>query len=115
MAESVSAPPAPHYPEVRRRTPVPPSRRAGRRRAGWDLLLVCVAIYIASSVGRIHDLFPVLLPLKPALVSTLLAIGLWALQQTGQRRFGLLRSRAATCLVGLLVWGALAVPFALTG
>lgn len=111
MGESVSALLTEQLPEVRRRTPVP----AGRGRAGWDLLLICMAVYIASSVGRVHDLFPVLLPLKPALVSTILGIGLWLLQQVGQRRFGLLRSRVATCLLGLLVWGALSVPFALTG
>jgi O-antigen ligase len=84
------------------------------RTARWDLLLVCVAVYIASGVGRVHDLFPVLLPLKPALLSTLLGVALLLLQQNGRRRIGLLRSRATTCLVWLLVWGALSVPFALT-
>ena len=92
-----------------------PAARAGRRRSRWDLLLVCMAVYIASGVGRIHDLFPVLLPLKPALVATVLGMGLWLLQQVGQRRFALLRSRVSTCLVGLLIWGAFSVPFALTG
>jgi O-antigen ligase len=73
-----------------------------------------VAVYIAAGVGRIHDLFPVLAPLKPALLSTVAAIGLLLLQQTGQRRIALLRSRITTCLLGLVLWGALAVPFALT-
>jgi O-antigen ligase len=85
-----------------------------RRPAGWDLLLVCVAVYIATGVGRVHELLPILLPLKPALVSSILAIGLILLQQTGQRRIRLLRSRTMTWLLGLLLWGALSVPFALT-
>lgn len=86
-----------------------------RRPPAWDLLLVCVAIYIAAGVGRIHDLFPVLAPLKPALLSTVAAIGLLLLQQNGRRRITLLRTRITTCLLGLVLWGALAVPFALTG
>jgi O-antigen ligase len=77
-------------------------------------LLVCVAVYIATGVGRVHELFPILLPLKPALLSTILAIGLILLQQTGQRRIRLLRSRPMTCLLALLLWCALSVPFALT-
>jgi probable O-glycosylation ligase (exosortase A-associated) len=81
----------------------------------WDLLLVSVAIYIAASVGRIHDLFPILAPLKPALLATCAAVSLLLLQQNGRRRIALLRSRITTCLIGLVVWGALAVPFALTG
>src|SRR2546423_1059800 len=79
----------------------------------WDLLLVCVAVYVAASVGRIHELFPILLMLKPALVAALLAIGLYSLQRSRQRRLGLLRSPMMTCVLGLLLWGALSVPRAL--
>jgi len=64
-------------------------------------------------VGRMHEVFPVLLVLKPALVATVLAVGLWLLQQSGPRRAGLLRSPTTTCLVGLLLWSALSVPGAL--
>src|SRR2546426_616247 len=122
MAESAVTPPPPPPPSVaprgrggRRRSQVPTvPARAEPARAGWDPLLVCVAIYIAAGVGRVHDLFPFLLPLKPALLSTILAIGLLLLQQKGPRRITLLRSRATTCLLWLLLWGALSVPFALT-
>jgi len=85
----------------------------GARRSPWDLLLVCVALYIATGVGRVHQLFPILLPLRPALLASVLAIGLYLLQQSGQRRIHLLRSRTTTCLLGLLVWSALSVPAAL--
>ena len=112
MGESVSAP---VRRTGRRRLPTAAAPAVGVRRApGWDLLLVCVAVYIATGVGRIHELFPVLLPLKPALVSSILAIGLILLQQAGQRRIVLLRSRTTTCFLGVLLWGALSVPFALT-
>ncbi|PYO43853.1 MAG: hypothetical protein DMD29_01620 [Gemmatimonadetes bacterium] len=77
------------------------------------MLLVSLAVYVATAVGRVHQLFPVLLPLKPALLSALLAIGLLLLQQSGQRRLGLLRSPTTTCLLGLLLWSALSVPVAL--
>jgi O-antigen ligase len=55
----------------------------------------------------------VLLPLKPTLVAAVLALGLYALQQSGQRRADRLRSRTTTYLLGLLLWVALSVPGAL--
>jgi len=76
-------------------------------------LLVCVAVYIATGVGRVHQLFPVFLPLKPALLAAVLAIGLYLLQQSSRRRAHLLRSPTTTCLLGLLLWSALSVPAAL--
>lgn len=129
MAEPVVTPPPPPPPPAAPAPFSPPLGRAGRRRsqvspvrepaepvsAGWDALLVCVAIYIAAGVGRVHDLFPFLLPLKPALLSTVLAIGLLWLQPAGPRRITLLRSRPTTCLLWLLLWGAISIPFALTG
>jgi O-antigen ligase len=90
-----------------------PIRAVRSGAAGWDLLLVTVAVYVATAVGRIHQLFTVLLPLKPALVSALLAIVLLLLQQSAQRRVGLLRSATTSCLLGLLLWSALSVPGAL--
>jgi len=60
-----------------------------------------------------HELFPVLLPLKPVLVAAMLAIVLYLLQQVGPRRIARLRSPATTCLLGLLLWSALSVPGAL--
>jgi O-antigen ligase len=80
---------------------------------GWDLLLVCVAVYVATAVGRLHELFPILLPLKPALLAGVSAIGLYLLQATGQRSAGLLRSSTTTCLLWLVLWAALCVPGAL--
>ena len=87
---------------------------SGSRTQPWDLLLVCVAVYLASSIGRVHQLFPILNLFRPALLATVLAVGLYLLQQSGRRRIGLLlRSPTTTCLFGLLVWGGLSVPVAL--
>src|SRR5882672_5445142 len=103
MAEFPRAPDAPPF----------PAPTEGVRTPGWDLLLVCVAVYIATAVGRAHQLFPVLLLLKPLLVAAVLGIGLYLLQQSGQRRVGRLRSATTSCLLGLLLWSALSVPAAL--
>ncbi len=91
---------------------VRPAARAAAT-ARWDLLLVCVAVYIATAVGRVHQLFPALLPLKPMLVASALAIGLYLLQQSGVRRVDRLRSPTTTCLLGLVLWTALSLPGAL--
>src|ERR1700704_5182653 len=99
-------------PLVRQAPPVYEQPRSVRP-TKWDVLLVCVAVYVASSIGRVHQLFPLLSLVRPALLATVLAIGLYLLQQYGQRRIGRLNSSTITCLVGLVAWGALSVPFAL--
>src|SRR5213592_836293 len=90
-----------------------PTRRVKSGTAAWDPLLVCVAVYLATSVGRVHQLFPALLPFKPALLSAVLAIGLLVLDRSAPRRVSLLRFRTTVCVVGLLLWAALSVPGAL--
>ena len=92
--------------------PFPPLPRPSGG-GSWDLLLGCVAVYVATAVGRVHDLFPVLAYLRPALLASGVGILLYALHQKGPRNLGRLRSRATTCLIGLVVWGALSVPGAL--
>src|SRR2546427_7913397 len=84
---------------IARRRGIPPASLTGTPRDRyWDLLLVCVAVYIATTVGRVHQLFPLLLPLKPAFAAALLAVGLYLLQQSGQRRIHRLRSPTTVCL-----------------
>ena len=79
----------------------------------WDLLLLCVAAHVIAAVGRIHQLFPVLLPLKPALVTGAAALGLYLLQQRGARNIRALRAPTTKYLFLLLAWVALSVPGAL--
>src|SRR5438270_13840902 len=75
-----------------REAPAVAEQPQSARTSKWDLLLVCVAVYLATSIGRVHQLFPILSVFKPALVATVLAIGLYLLQQYGQRRIALLNS-----------------------
>jgi O-antigen ligase len=96
---------------ARANPPVAPLARASS--PGWDLLLGCVAVYIATAVGRVHQLFPILSVIRPAMLATIASIGLYLLVQSGQRRIGRLRSRPTTVLLGLLLWAGLSAPFAL--
>ena len=90
----------------------PPAHRPAEP-ARWDLLLVCVGVYVACAVGRVHLLFPALQPLQPAFISGVLATGLYALAQSGPRRVELLRHRVTYLLLAFTVWMALSVPGAL--
>src|SRR5437660_9219031 len=83
------------------------------RNRGWDLLLVCVAIYMATAVGRVHQLFGFLTPLKPALVSAGLACAVYIVQQHGPRRFEWLRAPTTNYVLALLLWVGLSIPGAL--
>ena len=80
---------------------------------GWDPLLICVAVFIATAVGRVHELFPALAPLKPTLLASLLGIALFTIHQSGSRRIGLLRSPTTLCLLAFLGWCGLSVIGAL--
>jgi O-antigen ligase len=79
----------------------------------WDLLLICVAGFILVSVGRLHQLFPALLPLQPALVTGTLAIALYLADRTPIRQAPRAQGRALSFLLAFLVWSGLSVPGAL--
>jgi O-antigen ligase len=79
----------------------------------WDALLVCVAGYILTSVGRIHQLFGALAAIHLAAIAGLLAVVLWLIDRRHERQSRLLRG-ATTRLAGLLLfWMILSVPGAL--
>jgi O-antigen ligase len=80
---------------------------------GWNALLVCLSGFILTSVGRVHQLFPVLEPVKPALVTGALAILLCLLDRTPARWLRALGFPATRYLLALLAWMALSVPGAL--
>jgi O-antigen ligase len=96
-----------------------PERRTGFAPAAfvpelkWDWLLACVAGYILTAVGRVHQLFSVLQLLHPAILTGLLAITLYLLDQRGSRRSALVWTRTTKWLMALLVWMMLSVPSAL--
>lgn len=79
----------------------------------WDLLLFCVAGYLLTSVGRVHQLFPVLALFRPALLTGLLAIAIYLADPQLVRRANLLWNSTTKYLVALLVWMILSVPGAL--
>jgi O-antigen ligase len=79
----------------------------------WDLLLVSVAGYILSAVGRVHQLFPALESLRPAILTGLFAIALYLLDPQPVRKLRRIALPATRWLTGLLVWMVLTVPGAL--
>jgi O-antigen ligase len=90
-----------------------PSGTAPTRAPGWDLLLVSVAAYILASIGRVHQLYAFLLPLKPALVGGILAITLYAFGATGARRPDTLWTGPTKYTFLILLWIAFSIPGAL--
>src|SRR6266568_7705795 len=89
--------------------PAPPAEACEPDRR-WDLLLVCVAGHILTAVGRVHQLFPVLGTLHPAMITGILAIVLYLLDQRSERRFDRLWVATTKCLLALLGWMILSVP-----
>jgi probable O-glycosylation ligase (exosortase A-associated) len=79
----------------------------------WDLLLASVAAYILIAVGRVHQLFPALQGLRPAVLTGLVAIAAYVFDHETNRRFGLLWGRPTRCVLALLMWMVLSVPGAL--
>jgi len=76
----------------------------------WDLLLFCIAGYLLTSVGRVHQLFPVLEALRPAILTGLLAIVIYLVDRREERRANLLWVRTTKYLLALLIWMVLSVP-----
>ena len=102
-----------------RRPPVRPSVRPADAAAkadarDWDPLILCVAAYVLTAVGRIHQLFDVLGPLHLAAIAGLLAISLYLLDGSDERRGALVLGSTAAWVAALLGWMAISVPFALS-
>ena len=79
----------------------------------WDLLLICVAGYILTSVGRVHQLFPIFEVFRPAILTGVLAIILYLADSSAWRRANLSWGPTTKYLIALLVWMTLSVPLAL--
>lgn len=88
----------------------PATHLARRADPSWDLLLICVAGYILTAVGRLHQLFPALQALRPAIVTGLAAIGLYVIDRRQSRQPGLLWVPTTRYLLALLAWMALSLP-----
>jgi len=80
----------------------------------WSLGLGSAALYIATAVGRVQDVFPALAPLHLALASSILAIVCVALDQGALARINAaLGVGTSWCVVGILIWAVLGVPTSL--
>jgi O-antigen ligase len=79
----------------------------------WDLLLICVAGYILTAVGRVHQLFPVLEMLRPAILTGVFAILLFILDRQPERRLAAAIGPTTKWVIALLAWMVVLVPGAL--
>jgi len=82
--------------------------------ARWDALLLCIAVYLLTAVGRVHQVYPVVGIVRPAILSGLLAVGLYVFDGRSERKSQHVFAAAPTKLLALfLFWMALSVPGAL--
>jgi O-antigen ligase len=79
----------------------------------WDPLLLCVAAYLLTAVGRVHELFPVLAVIRPALATGLLSIVLYGMDRRSARRWHWISRGPTPWLLGLAAWMVLSIPGAL--
>jgi O-antigen ligase len=84
----------------------PPASVSGAD-ARWDLLLVCVAGYILTAVGRVHQLFPPIGALRPAMLTGGLAIALYLLDRCEARAARHVLVPTTKYVIALLAWMAL--------
>lgn len=87
-----------------------PTLAARATPATWDPLLIFVAGYILMAVGRLHQLYPVLQILRPALVFGLGALVLYLLDGRQSRQLWRLWVPTTACLLILLTWMAISIP-----
>jgi O-antigen ligase len=79
----------------------------------WDPLLLCVAGYILTAVGRVHQLFGALEAIHLAAIAATLAIVLYVIDR-GKERQASAVPLSTVRIVGLLIfWMFLSVPLAL--
>ena len=79
----------------------------------WDLLLVCTAVYVLTAVGRVHELFPPLNVVRPAITAGLLSIILFCSDRLSVRRWTWLSGGPTPWLLALFGWMVVSVPGAL--
>jgi O-antigen ligase len=77
---------------------------AGEADLAWDPLLIAVAGYILTAVGRVHQLFPVLDIIHPATMAGVVAIGCYATDRQPVRRLHDVIVGPTKYLAAILVW-----------
>ena len=82
--------------------------------ARWDLVLMCLAVYVLTAVGRLHQLFVFLSPLRLTLLAAGLGTVAYAISGEGARRLApVLRMRITRYLLAMTLWMALSIVGAL--
>src|SRR6266852_6082882 len=79
----------------------------------WDLLILSVAAYVMTAVGRIHQLFDGLEVLHLAAIAGLSAIALYLFDGTAERRGALVFGPTTAVVTALMCWMLLSIPFSL--
>ena len=79
----------------------------------WDLALLCVAGYILTAVGRVHQLFPVIATVRPAVLTAQFATALYLFDAAGPRRSKYLVNTTTKLVLVMLAWLILSVGGAL--
>src|SRR5687768_11972623 len=79
----------------------------------WDPLMICIAGYVLVAVGRVHQLFPVIGAIRPAILMGGLAIVLYLVDGHGLRRLRRVRFVTTMYVIALLVWMTLSTPGAI--
>ena len=77
---------------------------ADRADLAWDPLLIAVAGYILTAVGRVHQLFPALDIVHPATMAGVVAIGCYAIDRQPERRFHDVRVGPTKYIAAFLAW-----------
>src|SRR5437899_7901255 len=77
--------------------------RTEARTDGWDALLLCVAAYVLTAVGRIHQLFSALEVLHLAALAGVLAVALYVIDRSPGRRAAMVKGPTSTLVALLLV------------
>jgi len=70
----------------------------------WDLLLLCVAGHILTAVGRVHQLFPLVGALRPAILTGLFAMALYLFDRQDERQPRRVLLPATKLVLIFLVW-----------
>jgi O-antigen ligase len=79
----------------------------------WDPLMLSVALYVLTAVGRIHQLFGGLEALHLAAIAGVLGGALYAIDGNVERRAATVRGATPALAAALLLWMMVSVTFAL--
>ncbi len=82
----------------------------GAAAGGWDGFLVALSAYVVVSIGRIHQLVPILAVFKPAVLSGVAMLGYFVATRRPAAGWQALDRNWKFLVLGIGVWSALSVP-----